>query len=294
MKRILGIALIAFSVSACAGSAVTPQPVTEATRYAIATEVVATITASAPTATHTAVPTLTATATGTATPTLALAPTATEAPTLSPTPTVAPSSTPALAATETPLPATATPEATPEATATPLPPTPAPEAASPTAAPPPPAAPVDALTVNFTNLHYECQMKCFTSGARPDDPQFFAYRSFQALMQLRNNTADLTVDWNWREQARWYITDGTNTRTIEGAWEWLAAPGEFYQKPAIAPGAAAKWTFVTLPIERNEWVSAVEFEAWGQVYRQELDLGPFRTDHNYVDGGVPLFTRCGE
>ncbi|MHB0877930.1 MAG: DUF4236 domain-containing protein [Anaerolineae bacterium] len=281
------VCTLVLSLAGC-GTAATPTPDVEGTKQAMFALFAATMTAVAPTAT--------------ATPTGAGTPTATQAPP----PTATPTQEPILTATATPTP-TATQRPSPTAEPTPVPtstlapvapteipvlPTATAQAGVPTVAPTSITAPADALTVSFTDLHYECQMRCVRNGARPDDPPFFAYRSFQVLMQMRNNTANMTIDWDW-EPARWFITDGTNTRVATWTWEWLAAPGEFYDKPLVAPGGVAEWTFIIMPIDRSEWVSAIEFEAWGHVYRQELDLGPFRSDFNYVDCGEPLSTKCG-
>ena len=144
--------------------------------------------------------------------------------------------------------------------------------------------------MTFTDPMYQCKMRCV--GREP----IWSYRSFQVKMILINNSPDKSVDWDWKPQ-RWFITDGTNTRINEGSWEWVSRANNWepYPKPVIAPGGAAEWTFVTMPIGEREWVSAVEFEAWGHVYRQEFDLGPTGTAYDYKPfcGLVPPDTSCG-
>jgi hypothetical protein len=70
-------------------------------------------------------------------------------------------------------------------------------------------------------------------------------------------------------------------------WQWVSRRTGFYEQPTIEKGASAGWTFMAFPIDRNQWVKAVEFEWKGHLYRQEFDLGPFRNAYNYQDCGEP-------
>ena len=56
----------------------------------------------------------------------------------------------------------------------------------------------------------------------------------------------------------------------------------------------AEWTFLTRPIGEHEWVSAVEFETFGRVSRQEFDLGPTGTAYGYRGfcSMIPQDTSC--
>lgn len=295
-SSLLGLAAVALALAACA-----PQTKAdpEGTRQAHFAEFAATLTAQPPAtpataspqlqATPSALPEATETVTATAT---AAAPTPTAAPSATPveptaTATPAPTDTPAPTATVEPVPTdTQVPTATPAAGDTPTV-APVPPAAEPT----PQQDSSPQLAVTFTDLMYQCEMQC--AGG---ENAVWSYRSFQVKMTIINNSTDKPVDWNWEPQ-RWFITDGANTRVNEGSWEWVARANNWkpYAKPVVAPGAGAEWTFITMPIGEHEWVSAVEFEAWGHVYRQEFDLGPTGTAHDYKPfcGLTPPDTSCG-
>lgn len=286
MRHLPFLLVAAALLTACGISpapALTPTvtPDVEATKQAMFAGFAATMTAAAPTAT--------ATATWTATPT------ATPSPTDTPRPTPVLTDTATTVSTETPTPPPAT------ATPTPLPPTdtavPATAAIvlpSPTATETPLPAVASTpkeLTVEFHDMLYQCEMGCM--GQK--NP-VWSYRTFQVKMTIVNHSKDKTVDWDWKP-ARWFITDGTNVRVDTRMWEWVErGQVELYKKPPIPPGGGAEWTFVAAPIGQNEWVSAVEFEAWGQVYRQEFDLGPARNNYNYQAfcGLMPPDTSCGQ
>jgi len=76
---------------------------------------------------------------------------------------------------------------------------------------------------------------------------------------------------------------------------WYGPGGQAYAQPPIPAGGAAEWTFVYPNVAEPEWIAAVEFELWGRTYRQDLDIGPAKTKHNYsaVCGTIPLDTSCG-
>ena len=82
----------------------------------------------------------------------------------------------------------------------------------------------------------------------------------------------------------------------EGSWEWIARANNWqpYTKPVIVPGAGAESTSSPCPSADHEWVSAVEFEAFGRVYRQEFDLGPTGTAYGYRGfcSMIPQDTSC--
>ena len=89
------------------------------------------------------------------------------------------------------------------------------------------------------------------------------------------------------EPKRWIITDG-RTDVVNGiSWQWGDTRSGLYQQPVIQPGQNAGWTFLAFPIDRNQWLKAVEFVWNGQVYRQEFDLGQFGNAYNYKDCGEP-------
>lgn len=259
--KILHVLFIALVVL-LASCAPMPTPDAPATEAAIAARIFATLTASAP-PTPTSVPPTTV-------------PSVT-APPPSPTATPAPSHTPA-PPTAAPT-ASATPTATLAATAPPQtsPPTPKPAAPAPTRAPAA-ALPKKSLEVVYINLHYECQMTEWVDRVR-----VWGYSSFQADMFIKNNSSE-PVQPPWSPQ-RWIITDGANERASDLVWEWGHVQPQPNNQPIIAPGQSAGWTFMAFPIERNEWVKAVEFAWQGQVYRTEFDLGPLRNAHNYKDCG---------
>lgn len=157
-----------------------------------------------------------------------------------------------------------------------IPTAPAPSPAATRAAPPANAR--RDLEVAYLNLHYECQRTEWQDRVR-----VWGYRSFQADLYIKNNSAEpVTPPWS---PARWIITDGVNERASELIWEWGHVQTGLYDQPTIAPGQSAGWTFMAFPIERDEWVKAVEFEWQGQRYRVEFDLGPYGNAHNYRDCG---------
>lgn len=142
----------------------------------------------------------------------------------------------------------------------------------------PPASGRQDLEVAYLNLHYECQRTEWQDLVR-----VWGYRSFQADLYIKNNSSG-PVQPPW-SPARWIITDGANERVSELIWEWGHVQTGLYDQPSIAPGQSAGWTFMAFPIERDEWVKAVEFEWQGQRYRTEFDLGPYGNAHNYLDCG---------
>lgn len=206
----------------------------------------------------------------------ALAPSATPIPTNTPTPTSTstpePTSTPTPTTTPTTIVLTPTSAPTPTPTSVPRPPTPTPLP----------------LKVEFLNPHYECAQDCWGHG-RPPYQRVWGYRYFQADLAITNLTSDRTLDPPW-EPSRWILTDGSNVWEETYAWQWGKWEGGKvvgFPQASIGPGQAAIGSFLCFPIPREGWVQAVEFEAWGHTYRQEFDLGPFKNKYNYRDCGEP-------
>ncbi len=210
-----------------------------------------------------------------------------------------PTSTPTATATERPT-ATEDPTATPtvELTATSESTAPATVTATPAAiVGSPTAAPVTRdrpLTVEFTDLHYECNKECWSNY---DYRSGWGYRGFQLLMTVTNNSADLTLAGGDHESqgwapSKWFVTDGRNTHTDEYAWQWTLAERNLMRRPDLGPGASAEWTWLAFPLAAAEWVAAVEYvDPWGNVYRQEFGQ-PTAGESNYVDCGDPRTGNC--
>ena len=265
MVRNLVFALvIIFTLAACRGTAEpTPPPDSVATDVAHVQAVAATLTAAAPTSTDTVAPT--ATHTATATPTETETPTPTETPTATPT------------ATWTP---TATPTDEPTETASP---TPSPK---PTKKPKPTHAELPALEVIFQDFHYNCHKETWSRG-RPPYGSVWGYRSFQTLMIIKNNSQHTNEPF-WAP-SRWFITgDGVAKRMDTYAWQWgywRDGEARAYAQPPIGPGESVRWTFMAFPIERWEWVVALEYDALDETYRTEIPKPSYPGEFNYLDCG---------
>ncbi len=149
-----------------------------------------------------------------------------------------------------------------------------------------PAAGRRDLEVTFLNPHYDCQQTEWQyTGDDNEHHPLWGYRSFQVDMYIKNNS-QTSIEPPWRPK-RWIITDGQKDVMNGLRWQWVSRSSGFYPQPAIQPGQSAGWTFLAFPIDRNQWVKAVEFEWNGQVYRQDFDLGPYGNNHNYRDCGDP-------
>lgn len=163
-------------------------------------------------------------------------------------------------------------------------PTPPPASTAPTLAPQAVASTRD-LEVSFINPHYDCKQGML--HYRGDDDQthpVWGYRWFQVDMYITNNgTTPLEPPY---KPKRWIITDGANDFINDIMWQWTGREG-FYDQPVIQPGESVGWTFVAFPVDRNQWVRAVEFEWDGQTYRGAFDLGPYGNSYNYADCGEP-------
>lgn len=204
----------------------------------------------------------------------ALAPSATAIPTNTPTPTSTPTPEPTSTPTITPtaIPPTPTP-VPPTRTATPVPATPTPEAL---------------FKAEFTNALYHCVVGCWGGPGR----KVYGYRGFQVDLVVTNLTSDRTIvgwekkgDYYHWGPTKWIITDGTSTREDTRWWEWVGYDRKFFEQPTIGPGETQAGTFLVFPIGHYEWVKVIEFELWGQLYRQEFDLGPLRNSYDYRDCG---------
>lgn len=162
-----------------------------------------------------------------------------------------------------------------------VPPTSSPLAAEQAA---PAAASVRSLVVEYINPHYECVQGEYSFEATPGLVEYiWAYRSFQVDMYITNlGTEPVAPPWS---PTRWIITDGVNEMVNDHMWQWISRYSGRYEQPTIYPGQNAGWTWMAMPVGRNEWVKAVEFEYGGQLYRTEFDLGPYGNAHNYRDCG---------
>jgi hypothetical protein len=149
----------------------------------------------------------------------------------------------------------------------------------------PPAGARD-LEVSFINPHYDCmQGELVYTGDDGQEHPLWGYRYFQVDMFIKNNgSAPLAPPWR---VSRWIITDGQKDVVSGLVWQWVSGRGDFYKQPTIQSGQSAGWTFIGFPVDRNQWVKAVEFVRNGQVYRQEFDLGTFRNNYNYQDCSEP-------
>ena len=163
----------------------------------------------------------------------------------------------------------------------------------PTSPPPPPigtstpqtVAGTRDLEVTFINPHYDCrQGKLYYTGDDDERHPVWGYRWFQVDMYITNN-GSVPVEPPWKPK-RWIITDGANDFINDIMWQWGDYNG-LYDQPMIQPGQSVGWTFLAFPVDRNQWVRAVEFERDGNIYRGEFDLGPYGNSYNYQDCGEP-------
>ena len=137
------------------------------------------------------------------------------------------------------------------------------------------------LDVQFINPHYECIDGTLEyTGSDGAEHTVWGYRYFQVDMYVQNNSAT-PVEAPWRP-TRWVTTDGVNDSVNTLSWQWSQPNGAPYAQPAVQPGQTVGWTFVSFPMQQNQWLKAVEFEWQGRVYRQEFDLGPRGSAYNYV------------
>jgi hypothetical protein len=114
----------------------------------------------------------------------------------------------------------------------------------------------------------------------------WGYRSFQTLMTIKDNS-DRVLEAPWRP-TRWIIANWRNPdETIETdwVWEWIDPNHNFYPEPNIPPGGIAGWTYLAFPVQRWEYVKAVEFERWDKTYRFEFQRPSRRGDMNFYDCG---------
>lgn len=267
MKRYPVLVLILWLLLGC-GAEPTPTPDLAATQIAQEKAAHTTMTAEAPTPTKP--PTPTPTVTLTATP----ANTATGTPTHTPTATLTPTTMPTQTPTET---STVTP--TPKPTKTPK--------------PKPTSTSVPALTITFQDLHYDC-VTHFLATDEDTEAWIWGYRLLEVPFIIQNNSTD-TLQPPWMP-SRWIIAGGEEDREDTRTWDWVPIKVEQWdlwwlkesslvEKPPVTPGATVSWTFVTFPIERWEWVRAVEFGVWGETYRLEFSKPAYEGEFNYYDCG---------
>lgn len=257
MRRMVFVFLVCMCLlPACGPRGPSEEEIATQVAEQVAAQLTALAPSATPTSTHTPIPTDTPTPRPTHTPTITSTPEPTNTPTMMP----------------TPIPPTPT-SVPPTPMATRIPVTPTPEGL---------------FKAEFTNLHYNCEVRCWTSSKRG---KIYGYRAFQVDLVITNLTSDRTIP-GWEENrdeywkpTKWIITDGTNTREDTHSWVWVRWDRTYYEQPSIGPGETQAGTWMAFPIGRYEWVAAVEFEWWDQVYRQEFDLGPLRNNYDYRDCG---------
>ena len=146
------------------------------------------------------------------------------------------------------------------------------------------------MEVTFINPHYECEQREWTyrgdmRGMPGVQITLWGYRQFQIDMFIKNNT-DAPIPTPWHP-TRWIITNGRDDSVLDLWWTWGSAQGQWIQQGPIPPGQTAGWTFMAFPLDRDQWVKAVEYIRNGQVYRYTPDLGPLRNNFNFKDCGDP-------
>jgi len=255
MKRTAFIVLLCMFLPACGPRGLSEEEIATQVAEQVVAQLTTLAMSATPTSTHTPTPTDTPTPSPTHTPAITSTPEPTNTPTMTP----------------TPIPPTAT-SVPPTPTATRIPTRPTPESF---------------FKAEFTNLHYNCEVGCWGRPGR----KVYGYRAFQADLVITNLTSDRTIP-GWQENrdeywkpSKWIITDGIETREETGSWVYVRPDREYYEQPSIGPGETQAGTWMAFPIGRYEWVAAVEFEWWDQVYRQEFDLGPLRNNYDYRDCG---------
>ncbi len=152
---------------------------------------------------------------------------------------------------------------------------------------PPPPTPMPGgfeLEVNFLNPRYDCvQSIREVEDAQGEVEKIGTYRSFQVDMSVKNLIKDPFLPI-WKP-SYWVVTDGVNDRTVVKSWQWLGQGSAYTQQPGLHWGMQATWTWVVLPIERDEWVKSVIYDWKGQIYRADFDLGEAGNAFNYRDCG---------
>jgi hypothetical protein len=225
-------------------------------------------------------------------------------PTPSPTPTVQPTHTPAPThtpyPTQPPLPTnTPLPSHTPWPTLTPLPtgtPTATPE---PTRPPAPTATPVvKSLTVEFQNIHYNCQNQCLPKLFDPPLPGVYAfvYRSFEFNVHVHNLSGDKTLTPYWYPTIT--ISDGVTD--YPNAMPWRAgAPFrdrgvlKMQDQSPVLPGGEVDCSFGFALPGRTMYAKSITFTAWGETYTLDLKSRPDSPGYDFKqDCGLSRAGSC--
>lgn len=146
------------------------------------------------------------------------------------------------------------------------------------------------VEVTWINPHYECEQREWTyrgdlRGLPGVQIPLWGYRQFQIDMFIKNNS-DASIPAPWHP-TRWIITNGREDSILDLWWVWTDEGGQHIAQGPIPPGQTAGWTFMAFPLDRDQWVKAVEYIWNGHTYRHELDLGPLRNNDNYKDCGEP-------
>jgi hypothetical protein len=221
-------------------------------------------------------------------PTPTLQPTHTPAPTYTPYPTQPPLPTNTPLPTQPPLPTqtpwpTNTPAPTPSATAT--------ATSEPTRAPAPTPVPVvRSLTVEWNNIHYNCQVQCFLKIGAPATQVFaFAYHSFEFNMHVHNLTKDKTLTPFWYSTI--VVSDGVTDYPEVAPWRNGVPFGyrnlsRMQDQPPVPPGGEVDFSFGFALPGRTMYAKTVTFTVWGETYALELKSRPDSPGYDFKDCGL--------
>jgi hypothetical protein len=178
--------------------------------------------------------------------------------------------------------------------------------------PAPAGAGAPELTVDFTRILYQCQMRGSDYTVSPGvTDSLKGYRSFEFDAAITNRggaPVEIVL-----KPARWVITDGAADSISDLAWEYKPASAttygykevdnvwKLYALPkdqitqwqeqgntvTLQPGQSAARTFIAFPLAKGEWVKGVDFVFNGQTYHKDFDTGPYGAAYNYgEDCGV--------
>jgi|GEM_PF-1965060 len=142
------------------------------------------------------------------------------------------------------------------------------------------------LQIEASNARYECVNAEWQSTTNNGDTyRLWGYRRFKVNVFIQNNSGDtLTAPW---APHRWIITDSRQESTSDLTWRASGDNAAPDHQPDIQPGQRIGWTFIAFPIDREQWVEAVEFILQGHTYRLELSPDRPGGTSNYTDCGAP-------
>jgi hypothetical protein len=163
------------------------------------------------------------------------------------------------------------------------------------------------LDVEFNSVQYNCQRRCLADNGNNWDPGMwaYAYRTFHVNLRVANLTKDRTLPAKWGPY--FIVTDGVNEwrRTEVWYWAWSSRTSGWWDpssgawvlvkngpQPDVVPGAVVNFTFTHFIPRPGLWVKEVGLEAWGQTYRQALDLNDAKANCGYADCGEELSPAC--